>query len=235
MDISQVAAFLRPVCKDVFNGKGILCLSTNYLKKFNDAFETNINEDFNKSFHMVQTSNAKANLMRDLQFLLDLVQRTIHLKVIPDVNDDPGELQDITCSHSVACLSDVLDKCGSDGSQRYSWNDLKRANFSHNGIVELDDSLESTHLLHTLNLSHNQLSTVNFVNLLPNLKCLNLSYNKIITVPHFKGHICKRLQATFLNGPQSYSKRKVVNVKLRTHSFIQIIKVLDCDQSEQGI
>ncbi|KAJ8952700.1 hypothetical protein NQ318_021016 [Aromia moschata] len=184
----------------------------------------------NVSFHIVQTSNAKANLLRDLQFLLDLVQRTVNLKIIPDVNDDftdvditrfknikileihkldinvivgiqklRSQLQELICCHSLSCLSDVLDKCGGDNSQRYSWNDLRKANFSYNRIVEIDDSLECMLSLHTLDLSHNELKRLDFINQLPNLKYLNLSYNKLDTVPHFKGQICHRLQVLTLN------------------------------------
>ncbi|KAJ8934398.1 hypothetical protein NQ314_013439 [Rhamnusium bicolor] len=194
MDISHVASLLRPVSSEVFNGRGKLCLSAIYLNKLNCAFDTNINEDLNLSFHIVQTSNAKANLIRDLQFLLDLVQRTISLKIIPDVNDEfnnvnitrfknikvleihkldiqnvlgiqklRSQLQELTCCHSLSCLSDILDKCGGDNSQRYSWNELKKANFSHNRIVELE-SFDCTLSLNTLDLSHNQLKKILVLN-----------------------------------------------------------------------
>lgn len=223
--ISQVATLLRPVSKEVFNGKGKLCLSTNYLYKLNGAFEANITEETSLSFHIVQTSNSKTNYIRDLQFLLDLIQRTVSLKVVPDVTDEFNnvditrfknikileiqkvdimsviglqkirpQLQELTCCHSINALTDILDKCGSDNSQRYNWNELKRANFCHNNIVELDDSLDSMIMLQSLDLSHNHISKMDFLNQLPNLKYLNISYNKLDKVPRFKGQICSRLQ-----------------------------------------
>lgn len=226
-NISHVATLLRPVSNEVFNGKGKLCLSTNYLYKLNNAFEANINEENNISFHIVQTSNSKTNYIRDLQFLLDLMQRTLSLKVIPDVTDEFSniditrfknikvleiqkvdvmsvvglqkirpQLQELTCCHSINSLSDALDKCGGDNSQRYNWNELKRANFCHNNIVELDDSLDCMMLLHSLDLSHNQMIKVDFLNQLPNLKYLNISFNRLDRVPRFKGQICSRLQVT---------------------------------------
>ncbi|KAJ8921662.1 hypothetical protein NQ315_010571 [Exocentrus adspersus] len=226
--ISYVANLLKPVSTEVFTGKGKLCLSTDYLNKLNSAFELNISEENSSSFHRIQTSNKKNNYIRDLQFLLDLVQKTLSLKIIPDgavssgvdisrfknikeleiqkinINNITGlqkvrpQLQELTCLHSINCLTDVLDKCGGDNSQRYSWNELRRAKFSHNDIVEIDDCVDSMILLQSLDLSHNQINKVDFINQLPNLKYLNISYNKLDKIPTFKGQICSRLQVLIL-------------------------------------
>lgn len=227
--LSKVAELLRPVSKDVFNGKGKLCLSTLYLQKLNSAFDEHVPEDLSSSFNVTDT---KAHLQRDLHFLLDLVTGTVALKLTPDLigNEEQHEIslgrfgnlkaleihkidvktitgiqklrpqiQELTNVHNLGCLGDVLDKCGGDMSQGHLWSELKKANFSHNHITEIDNSLEWTPWLVTLDLSHNQLKSADFVNTLPNLKHLNVSFNKLDKVPKFKGQICKRLQVLILS------------------------------------
>lgn len=226
-NIPLIASLLRPVSNEVFSGKGKLCLSASYLNKLNNGIDTHVKDDMSSSFHMVQTSNAKANLIRDLQFLLDLIEKTICLKLNPDLFKDyttvdirrfknikileihklqinlivglqklRSQLQELTCCHSIECISDVLDKCGGDNSQRYNWSELKRAVFSYNDILELDDSFECTLSLHTLDLSHNRLRKASFINQLPNLKYLNLSFNRLESIPLFKGQVKNRLQVS---------------------------------------
>ncbi|KAG5894071.1 hypothetical protein JTB14_003929 [Gonioctena quinquepunctata] len=192
LDVSQLVEILRPSSHDVFS-------------------EKNISEDIH-SFHMVQTSNIKANFIRDVQFLLDLIQKTYSLRITPDLVDSysnvdisrfknklRSQIQELTCCRSLKTVGDVLEKCGGDNSQRYSWNELKKANFSHNAMFELDDTFECTLSLHTLDLSHNKLREISFLNQLPNLKHLNLAYNKLVSLPRFKGQICSRLQVLILN------------------------------------
>lgn len=218
-DISEIANILRSCNSEIYNGKKKLCLSANYLSKLNSALE-----DID-SFSTASINNSKTNRMRDEQFLLELFERTIHLKINPDIISDftfldikkfknlktlevykinirliigiqklRSQLQELTLCYSTNALTEILDKCGGDNSQRYSWRELKIANFSHNELVEIDDSIECALSLHTLDLSHNNLSHVDFLNQLPNLKYLNLSYNKLTSVPNFKGQICNRLQ-----------------------------------------
>ncbi|XP_050510865.1 serine/threonine-protein kinase 11-interacting protein [Diabrotica virgifera virgifera] len=228
-EIIHLANILRPTSRDVFSGKGKLCLSANYLNRLNCAIDLNIQEDVN-SFHIVQTSNTKSNLIGDTQFLLDLIKKTASLKLTPDETTEYTEVDitkfrnirtleiikldvhiviglqklrsqivELTCSKNLKSISEVLEKCGADNSQPFSWNELKTANFSYNNIVEIDNSFECTLSLNTLDLSHNHLNKANFVNLLPNLKHLNISYNRLENVPDFKGQIRSRLQILVLN------------------------------------
>lgn len=228
-EISHLANILRLPGRDVISGKGKLCLSANYLNKLNKAIETTNEEDVT-SFQMVQTNNTKSNLIRDTQFLLDLVSKTSSLKLIPDETKDydtvdlsrfkqikileiikldinivtglqklRSQIQELTCCKSLKSISEVLQKCGGDNSQSFYWNELKVANFTHNDISDIDNSFERTLSLHTVDLSHNQLAKIDFVSILPNLKHLNLSYNKLDSVPIFKGQIQNRLQVLVLN------------------------------------
>lgn len=227
--LSEVAQLLRPVSKDVSNGRGKLCLSTVYLKKLNCAFDEVLPEDLTSSFHL---TDAKLVLQRDLQFLLDLIKGTAALKIIPDVieSDDSyvvdlkrfknvktldiykidvtniigiqrlrSQIEELTCMYNMEDLNDILAKCGGDLSSSNLWSELKKANFSHNRISDIGNSLELTLWLNRLDLSHNQLKSIEFINSLPNLKYLNISYNKLEKVPRFRGQICKRLQILLLN------------------------------------
>ncbi|VEN62276.1 unnamed protein product [Callosobruchus maculatus] len=78
--INQLANHLKKVARDVISGKQKLCLSTSYLKKINTAVDDNL--DANASFHTIQSN--KSAVLRDVQFLLDLVEQTVYLKLIPD-------------------------------------------------------------------------------------------------------------------------------------------------------
>ncbi|KAF7270656.1 hypothetical protein GWI33_016377 [Rhynchophorus ferrugineus] len=227
--LSKVVELLRPVSKDVFNGKGKLCLSTVYLQKLNSTLETYSPEELASSFHSTEN---KFNLQRDLQSLQELITGTISLKLTPDLvnNEETNEIvlkrftnlkvleihkldiktiigiqklrsqiEELTCIHSLNSLDDILEKCGGDFSQGNLWNALKKANFAHNQLTQIDKSLDWTPWLTILDLSHNQLTNVDFINNLPNLKHLNISFNKLNQVPKFKGQICKRLQVLTLN------------------------------------
>lgn len=229
-DISQLANLLRPASKEVFCGKGKLCLSINYLNKLNTLLdEIAMNGDMSSSFHTLQSTNNTVN-QRDVQFLEELLQRTASLKIVPDiVNNECNidiskfknlrnlevqklntntllgiqklrcQLKRITFTHSVNSIAEILDKCAADNTNRFTWSELKQASFTQNKLVEIDDSFECTPWLHTLDLSHNELTDVSLLSCLPNLKHLNLSYNKLESVPLFRGLICTRLQVYVLN------------------------------------
>lgn len=222
--ITEIVNILKPLSAEVFNGKSTLSLSINYLEKLN-LFTENI-EESSQSFHIAENNIIRTkNRLRDIQFISSLFERTVNLKIYPDLQDEllninitrfsniktleifkidinllvglqklRSQLQDLTCCWSLQEFSDVLMKCGGDNSQPYSWNDLKTAKFSHNNIMEMDNSFNWTLSLHSLDISHNKLSAVDLTNQLPNLKYLNISYNKLTRVPCFRGPICSRLQ-----------------------------------------
>lgn len=227
-NITEVVNILRPLSTEVFSGNSTLSLSTNYLQKLNH-FAENF-EDSSSSFHIADNNISKANRIRDTQFIVSLFQKTVNLKIYPDVPNNltsvnlarfanlksleilkidinflvglqklRSQLQEIICCNSLQQFGNVLIKCGGDNTQPYSWNELKKAKFSHNGILEIDNSFDWTLSLHTLDISHNKLSTIDLINQLPNLKYLNISYNRLIRVPNFEGSICSRLQVNIPN------------------------------------
>jgi hypothetical protein len=109
-----------------------------------------------------------------------------------------SQLQKLVCQKTLNTLDDILNNCGADKSQASCWSELKEASFVSNSILELDQSLECAPWLHTLDLSHNEITNIEAVSCLGNLKTLNVSYNKLEAVPQFKGQICSRLQNVVL-------------------------------------
>lgn len=225
--LSLVANLLRPVSNDVSKGKGKLCLSTVYLNKLNKAFDEHVPEDLKSSFHLTEAKasiqidlqflldlvkgtvalkitpdlieDEESNVvnLRRFQNIKILEIHKIDVKNIIGIQKLRSHIEDLTCMYNLHNLGDILNKCGGDFSHNYNWSELKRVNFSHNLIQEIDSSFESTPWLQTLDLSHNQIRNLEIIDHLPNLKRLNLSYNKLEKVPRFKGQICKRLQVRF--------------------------------------
>lgn len=131
------------------------------------------------------------SLFKNLRFL-ELYR--VNAAAVTGIQHLRGRLQFLVCVRNIRCLREVLEECGGDRSGGFLWNELKEAVFSHNEICGLDGSLEFAPWLHTLDLSHNNIKCADGLNCLANLKNLNLSYNKLESVPQFTGQICSRLQ-----------------------------------------
>ncbi|XP_063906949.1 serine/threonine-protein kinase 11-interacting protein [Zophobas morio] len=204
----------------------VLTLSTDTLSSLLSSFT--LIEEQSTSFQVKQPHNFKAELLRDLQYLSNYIQQAKTFKLYWSPCEDPyldltkfknvlsiefckvdvncvrglqalrPQLRKIVCQKTCNCLADVLSNCGGDQSHAYCWNELKEASFINNGIVEVDQSLECAPWLHTLDLSHNEITNIEALSCLHNLKYLNLSYNKLEGVPPLKGQICSRLQNLIL-------------------------------------
>ncbi|KAL3280341.1 hypothetical protein HHI36_017830 [Cryptolaemus montrouzieri] len=103
-------------------------------------------------------------------------------------------LQQLICVRSLDSLRGLLEDCGGDFSSKYIWTELKNLVLPYNNLTSLDNSLECTPWLTSLDVSHNELTSADGVSFLTNLKYLNLSYNKLQRLPKFSGQICNRLQ-----------------------------------------
>ncbi|KAK9703722.1 Leucine Rich repeats (2 copies) [Popillia japonica] len=104
------------------------------------------------------------------------------------------KLQYLICERCINKLGDLLDMCGADKTEGHTWCELKEAIFTHNGLKEIDNSLQYVPWLNTLDLSNNLIEDGSPLSALMNLKYLNLSFNKLTRVPLFTGYICRRLQ-----------------------------------------
>ena len=65
----------------ILSGQSKLSLTTNCLNILNDNFANISDEDFTTSFEVVPPNTPKLPQYHDLQFLYDIVQKTIALKV----------------------------------------------------------------------------------------------------------------------------------------------------------
>ncbi|XP_055923743.1 serine/threonine-protein kinase 11-interacting protein isoform X2 [Eupeodes corollae] len=124
------------------------------------------------------------------------VQKT-NVKQIVGIQPLRSQLHQLVCVRSLQSVVEIITHCGGDNSNGFVWNELKTADFSYNNLKTVDSSLEFAQYLQHLNLRHNQLVSVEAIKWLPNLKTLDLSYNRLITVPNFHVETSKRLQ--FLN------------------------------------
>lgn len=229
MDLPQLATLLRENGDKVLNSESRLCLSTNLLNDLNESFSLIVDEKeaLNSTFQVIGTSSFKVDLLIDLQFLHDFVQRAISLKLtsknyngVVDVrkfknlkllelrqipinlvlglNYLRNQLKYLICIHSVSNLRELFVNCGGDKSDKYVWSELKEANLSYNGFKSIDNSLEYVPWLQTLDLSHNKLVNVQAIDCLINLKHLNLGYNQLEAVPLFNRELSRKLQVLVL-------------------------------------
>lgn len=222
--VAHLALVLRNNGDKILNSQGKLSLSTSLLNTLNGFFSlvTEQRDSLSSSFQVI-SSNTNVEIFSDVQFLHDFLQKSLSLKLIPSTTDETvdiflfknlkflelhkvnagsvigiqnlrSKLQYLVCVRSIHALKDILEECGGDKSDGFLWNELKEGVFSHNEIYSLDSSLEFAPWLHTLDLSHNNIKCASQLNCLSNLKNLNLSYNKLESVPEFGGQLCSRLQ-----------------------------------------
>lgn len=109
-----------------------------------------------------------------------------------------SHLQEISCVRSIENVQDIISHCGGDKSNGFMWNELKIANFSYNALITIDCSLEFANALQHLDLSHNQLISVDAIKWLPHLKYLNLGFNRLPHIPLLNLEAMRRLQVLVL-------------------------------------
>lgn len=135
------------------------------------------------------------NVFRNLK-LLEI--HRFSLGLVRGIKSLRTQLQYLTCMRSLGALREVLEWCGGDRSQGFVWCELKEAVFSHNGINTLDASLEFTPCLRTLDLSHNCIQNAQPLNCLSHLEHLNLSFNRLESLPKFSSNTAGRLNVLIL-------------------------------------
>ncbi|XP_037957232.1 uncharacterized protein LOC119687114 isoform X2 [Teleopsis dalmanni] len=121
------------------------------------------------------------------------VQKTNVLQII-GIQPLRSQLEELICIKSLNCIDEIITNCGGDNSNGFVWNELRMADFSYNNLQKVDTSLEFAQYLQHLNLRHNNLQSVDAIKWLPNLKILDLSFNRLIGVPQLHAEAYKRLQ-----------------------------------------
>ncbi|XP_053986719.1 serine/threonine-protein kinase 11-interacting protein isoform X1 [Hylaeus volcanicus] len=111
-----------------------------------------------------------------------------------------GQLESVICAgrKGICTVSQLLASCGEDASIGFVWDSLKHLALSHNALEKLDKSLELAPWLQLIDLSHNLLTSVDELSCLPNLKYVNLGYNKLEAVPTFNKAASHSLQVLVL-------------------------------------
>lgn len=101
-------------------------------------------------------------------------------------------------SHLISLFFLFTALCGGDAGIGFVWPSLVYLALPHNALECLDESLELTPWLQTLDLSHNMITSAKEILCLSNLKYLNLGYNKLEKVPVFNKAVLHLLQILVL-------------------------------------
>lgn len=227
-NISELAALLRADGDQILDASSKLSLSATLLRKLNVSFSklfkssedtfhvVNSSSELIESFldlqfvyEFLQKTIALKILpgagspppVVDINVFRNLKLLEIHrfsLGLVKGIKSLRTQLQYLTCMRSLSALKEVLEWCGGDRSQGFVWCELKEAVFSHNGINDLDGSLEFTPCLRTLDLSHNRIQNAQPLNCLSHLEFLNLSFNCLESFPTFSSNTANRLQVLIL-------------------------------------
>eukprot|EP00064_Thunnus_orientalis_P008383 superscaffoldBa00000993_g8406 len=144
----------------VLDGSSTLTLPAASLQQLNRLFEQYLlSRSQQHGFLALPSHPADTASLLQLQFLFDVLQKTISLK-------------------------ELLSLCGGDLSSALPWLELHTLNFSYNSIVCLDQSLSLLNVLKFLDLSHNKIQEcAEFLKPLSELEHLNLGYNCLQRVP----------------------------------------------------
>lgn len=214
----KLAGLLRDSGDEVLSGCSTLSLVTGTLQQLNRVFELYLGPwgPGQTGFVALPSHPADSPAILQLQFLFDVLQKTLSLKLvhIPGVGL-PGpikifpfkslrqlelrgvpiqslrglrsiysQLESLVCSRSIQALEELLSACGGDLCSALPWLALLSADFSYNGLTNLDSSLRLLSALRFLNLSHNHIEDCKgFLMDLSELYHLDISYNHLHLVP----------------------------------------------------
>ncbi|XP_017891214.1 serine/threonine-protein kinase 11-interacting protein isoform X2 [Ceratina calcarata] len=92
-----------------------------------------------------------------------------------------GQLESVVCAgrRGVSNVKQLLVSCGGDAGIGFVWGSLKHLALPHNALEKLDASLELAPWLQAIDLSHNLLTSAEEIFCLPNVKYVNLGYNRL--------------------------------------------------------
>lgn len=123
----------------------------------------------------------------------------INLKRLRGLNNFRDILEVLVCTRNIKEVKEIFIPIPTVNvdAEELLWLKLRSAYLSHNNISNIDTSFQYTPYLHTLDLSFNCLENVDNLNYLPNLKNLNIAYNKLNKAPNFYGTICNKLQVLY--------------------------------------
>ncbi|KAL5282214.1 STK11IP family protein [Megaselia abdita] len=125
--------------------------------------------------------------------------RKIPLTKIKGIQPIRTQMEQIKCTQCLSSVEEIITACGADNSAGFPWNNLVSMDLSFNKLVKIDNSLEFVQNLRYLNISHNKLTDVDSLNVLPNLVVLDLSYNRLTKTPYFHMDAIGKIEILNLN------------------------------------
>uniref|UniRef100_A0A2R5LL16 Serine/threonine-protein kinase 11-interacting protein n=1 Tax=Ornithodoros turicata TaxID=34597 RepID=A0A2R5LL16_9ACAR len=211
--VRTLSTFLRKHGDLVLNGTRRLTLTTGCLNALNDIFSQFLGAQDNDSFTVPYGCSGNSNFMCDVFFLHDFLQKACSLKIVQSSSTIQGgldlskfrclrilelkrvpphllvgvdslilQLETLICQRSISSLKEVL---WIRSTARQPWLKLKIANFSHNSITCLDDSLTQVPGLQYFDCSNNCISDATGIKYIHNVRVLNLSYNFLECIDSF--------------------------------------------------
>ncbi|XP_018598378.1 serine/threonine-protein kinase 11-interacting protein isoform X2 [Scleropages formosus] len=202
--VQSLATLLRDCGDSVLNGTSTLTLRVGCLQHLTRLFEQYLlARTHQHGFLALPSHPADTASLLQVQFLFDMLQKTVSLKLI----SPPGsriqsmlkcipphcleglravysQLEVFICSKSLNTLEEILSLRGGDLSSALPWLELHTLNFSYNSIICLDESLGLLNILKSLDLSHNKIQDCSeFLLPLAELEHLNLGYNFLQRAP----------------------------------------------------
>lgn len=101
-------------------------------------------------------------------------------------------------NYTLTCMYAITVRCGGDDGIGFVWSSLKHLALPYNGLKRLDTSMELAPWLQIIDLSHNLITSADELSCLPNLKYINLGYNKLEVIPTFNKAASHSLQVLVL-------------------------------------
>ncbi|XP_033175784.1 serine/threonine-protein kinase 11-interacting protein isoform X2 [Bombus impatiens] len=126
--------------------------------------------------------------------------KKINIDTVKGLRSVRGQLESIVCTgrKGVCTVKQLLVNCGGDTGVGFVWGSLRHLALPHNALEKLDTSLELVPWLQVIDLSHNLITSADELSCLPNLKHVNLGYNKLEAVPTFNEAASRLLQVLVL-------------------------------------
>ncbi|XP_055682444.1 serine/threonine-protein kinase 11-interacting protein isoform X1 [Lutzomyia longipalpis] len=199
--ITSLATLLRDNGHKILSGEAKLTLSGSLIRALNDSFSLIVDENADKcsphTFYVCKPNYSKSDVFRDLQFVFDFVQKTVHLSVSQMHGDDQTD--------------DVVDLTNFRTLEKLEINKVALRKF--HGIQRLRAQLQEIVCLKCLSSIReiildcggdkcngfvwNELKSANFsgnllksldrsLELTPWLQTLNLSHNQLEKIPEIR-------------------------------------------------
>ncbi|XP_043250529.1 serine/threonine-protein kinase 11-interacting protein isoform X4 [Colletes gigas] len=144
--------------------------------------------------------------------------KKINIELVKGLQEFTSQLESIICvgRKGISSVSQLLASCGEGASIGCVWDSLKHLTLSYNSLEKLDKSLELAPWLQLIDLSHNLITSADELSYLPNLKYVNLGYNKLETVPTFNKAASYSLQVLVLKNNYIEKLNGLQNLKCLT-------------------